>query len=97
MEHSRHRWRIRTSTLMLLVVIAALSSALLVERWKMQQEQQRLNAELKRTVALADQARLSEMLARANAAHAQAVSNAMGRGQETSGESRDRTNEQTGR
>ena len=97
MEHSRHRRRIRISTLMLLVIIAALSSALLVDRWKRHQEEQRLNAELERAVAQAEQARASEMLARANAAQAQAVSNAMGRRPDSSRESRDRTNEQTGR
>jgi hypothetical protein len=31
MEHERPRWRIRISTLMLLVIIAALSLALVVE------------------------------------------------------------------
>jgi hypothetical protein len=34
MEHDRPRWRFRLSTLMLLVVIAALATYIVVERWQ---------------------------------------------------------------
>ena len=45
MERDRPRWRIRISTLMLLVIIAALASALVVERWKRTVEAQRALAD----------------------------------------------------
>jgi hypothetical protein len=42
MEHDRPRLRIRLSTLMLLVVIAALATYIIVERWQRVQEARRL-------------------------------------------------------
>lgn len=55
MDHQRPRWRIRISTLMLLVIIAALSLALVVERWKKHREEQRLIASLEQALAEARQ------------------------------------------
>jgi hypothetical protein len=56
MEHDPPRWRIRISTLMLLVIIAALSLALIVERWKKHLDEQRSIASLERANALTRQA-----------------------------------------
>jgi hypothetical protein len=65
MERDRPRWRIRISTLMLLVIIAALASALVVERWKGTAEAQRAlvyarraEAEARRALAQAEQAQV---------------------------------------
>ena len=51
MEHDGPRWRIRLSTLMLLVVIAALATYIFVERWQRVQEARRLDAERHRAAA----------------------------------------------
>ena len=48
MAHDRPRWRFRLSTLMLLVVIAALATYIVVERWQRAQEARRLAAEAER-------------------------------------------------
>jgi type II secretory pathway pseudopilin PulG len=73
MERDRPRWRIRISTLMLLVIIAALASALVVERWKRTVEEQR-------ALAVAERA-----LAEALRAEAQAVAQARKAGDEAKG------------
>jgi hypothetical protein len=64
MEHQRPRWRFRISTLMLLVVIAALASALVIEHRKRQlseelalANEQMARAEAQRALAIAQQAR----------------------------------------
>jgi hypothetical protein len=57
MEKDHRRWRFRISTLMLLVIIAALATTLVVDRWKRRQEEQRLVASLERALA---EARLAE-------------------------------------
>jgi hypothetical protein len=46
MEHDRPRWRIRLSTLMLLVIIAALSLTLVYERAMRERERRRRDAAL---------------------------------------------------
>jgi len=51
MGHDRPRWRFRLSTLMLLVVIAALATYIVVERWQRVQEARRLAAEAQRAAA----------------------------------------------
>jgi hypothetical protein len=52
MEHDRLRWRLRLSTLMLLVVIAALATYIVVERWQRvhlaEEEHRRLVEEVRR-------------------------------------------------
>jgi type II secretory pathway component PulL len=48
MGHDRPRWRFRLSILMLLVVIAALATYIVVERWQRAQEARRLAAEAER-------------------------------------------------
>jgi hypothetical protein len=67
MERDRPRWRIRISTLMLLVIIAALASALVVERWKQTVEAQRALADARRAEAVARRA-LAQSQAQAQAA-----------------------------
>ena len=57
MEHDRPRWRIRISTLMLLIIIAALAMTLVSERWKRAVEARRV-----------EEAALDRALAEANAA-----------------------------
>jgi hypothetical protein len=57
MEKDHRRWRFRISTLMLPVIIAALATTLVVDRWKRRQEEQRLVASLERALA---EARLAE-------------------------------------
>ena len=57
MERDRPRWRFRISTLMLLVVILALVSTLVVDRWKRLQNEQQLAASLQQALAQAEQAR----------------------------------------
>ena len=47
MEHDRPRWRIRLSTLMLLVIIAALSLTLVYERAMRERERRRTEAALR--------------------------------------------------
>jgi hypothetical protein len=84
MEHDRPRWRFRISTLMLVVIILALASALFVERLNRQQEERRRMAELERVLAEAEQAR-------ASAAQAQARFDALARGQAISKQSPGRT------
>ena len=73
MGHDRPRWRIRLSTLMLLVVIAALATYIVVERWQRVQEARRLaaeaQAEAQRVVAALQQ---SEAQARRASSSAQA-------------------------
>jgi len=56
MEHDRPRWRIRISTLMLLIIIAALAMALVSERWNRAVEARRLAAEADRAAAAANAA-----------------------------------------
>ena len=56
MEHDRPRRRIRISTLMLLIIIAALAMALVSERWIRAVEARRLAAEADRAVAEANAA-----------------------------------------
>jgi type VI protein secretion system component VasK len=56
MDHQRPGWRIRISTLMLLVIIAAVFLTLAVERWKWRREEQRLIASQERALAQAQQA-----------------------------------------
>jgi hypothetical protein len=56
-EHNPPRWGFRISTLMLLTIIAALSLALVVERWQKHLEEHRMIASLERANA---QARQSE-------------------------------------
>jgi cell division protein FtsL len=58
MEQQRRRWRIRLNTLMLLILIAALVSYIVVERWHRQQAAQRQVAEMLRAAAEAEQVRL---------------------------------------
>jgi hypothetical protein len=50
MDPDRSRWRIRLSTLMLLVVIAALVSYIAADRWHRRRQAQRL-ADMMRAVA----------------------------------------------
>jgi type II secretory pathway pseudopilin PulG len=54
MGHERPRWRLRLSTLMLLVVIAALASYIVVERWQRVQDasRRRLAAEQRRAALI---------------------------------------------
>jgi hypothetical protein len=80
MERDRPRWRIRISTLMLLVIIAALASALVVERWKRTVEAQRALADARRAEAEARRA-----LAQSRWAQAQAVAPARKAGDEAKG------------
>jgi hypothetical protein len=56
MGHDHPRWRIRLSTLMLLVVIAALATYIVVERWQRVQEARRLAAEAQQAFAALQQA-----------------------------------------
>ena len=48
MRYDRPRWRFRLSTLMLLVIILALTFTLVFDRWKTEQERKRLE-EARRT------------------------------------------------
>jgi hypothetical protein len=50
MGHVPPRWRFRLSTLLLLVVIAALATYIIVDRWKREQERRRLEASHQRAV-----------------------------------------------
>ena len=56
MEHERPRWRIRISTLMLPVVIAALASALVADRWKRLETAQRAETAARWAVQEAERA-----------------------------------------
>jgi hypothetical protein len=51
MEHDRPGWRIRIRSVMLLVFIGALASALIVERWKKRQVQRRFTEEALRSLS----------------------------------------------
>jgi hypothetical protein len=51
MGHDGPRWRIRLSTLMLLVIILALAMTLVVDRWNREQERRRLQASMERALA----------------------------------------------
>ena len=58
MGHDRPRWRFRLSTLMLLVVIAALATYIVVERWqRVQQEASRVQREASRRRMAVEQRR----------------------------------------
>jgi hypothetical protein len=57
MDRDPPRWRIRISTLMLLVVIAALVSYIVADRWYREREARRLGAERARPVAEFERAR----------------------------------------
>jgi hypothetical protein len=91
MEHERPRWRFRISTLMLLVIIMALASALVSERLKREWELQRLDAQKEAVVA-----RMQAEAALANAQQARARSGANARSQPFSGESSVGTTGETG-
>lgn len=80
MERDRPRWRIRISTLMLLVIIAALASALIVERWQRTVEAQRALADARRAEGDARRA-----LAQSLRAEAQAVARDRKDGDEAKG------------
>lgn len=67
MEHQHPRWRIRISTLMLLVIITALSFALIIERGKREQAEYRL-----RTSAAVARTQAQEAVGRAELARLQA-------------------------
>jgi hypothetical protein len=56
MEHDRPRWRIRISTLMLLIIIAALAMTLVSERWKRAVEARRVEEAALRALAEANAA-----------------------------------------
>ena len=68
MENDRPRWRIRLSTLMLLIIIAALSLVLIMERQARLASEQRAVASERMAVM-----RAQEALARAQIAQARAV------------------------
>jgi hypothetical protein len=70
MEHERPRWRNRLSTLMLLVIIAALASALVADRWKRLESSHRAAMEARRAVVEARQAIAAAQQERAQAARA---------------------------
>jgi hypothetical protein len=70
MERERPRWRIRLSTLMLLVIIAALVSALVADRWKRSESAHRAEMEARRAVVEARQAIAAAQQERARAARA---------------------------
>ena len=55
MAHDRPRWRFRLSTLMLLVVIAALATYIVVEQWQRAQDARRLAAEMRQVIRQAVQ------------------------------------------
>ena len=80
MERDRPRWRIRISTLMLLVIIAALASALVVERWK-----RTVEAQQALVVAEMAEAEARQALAQSLRAQAQAVAQAQEAGDEAQG------------
>jgi hypothetical protein len=80
MEREGPRWRIRISTLMLLVIIAALASALVAERWNRTVEAQRALAHARTAEAAARRA-----LAQSVRAQAQAVAQARKAGDEAKG------------
>jgi hypothetical protein len=77
MKHDRPRWRLRISTLMLLVIIAALASALVVERWKRVGSERRALAEAQRAEAEARLALARALRARAQVAQAKAQAKAV--------------------
>jgi hypothetical protein len=111
MENQCPRWRFRISTLMLLVVIAALSIALVIERHTSKQSEQRFraSAELARAeteVARAESARRLVMMQRAVDASQQALAKAQrtkaqtdanAPGQGATSKSRSQTTGETGR
>ncbi len=68
MDPQRPRWRIRLSTLMLLVIIAALASYIVAERWHREQQARRLETSLQRAMAGAEQARARAVLFQMQAA-----------------------------
>ena len=65
MNDRPQRYRLRLSTLMLLVVIAGLVSYIVVERWHREQEAQQRLAAMQRAMAEAEQARAQAQQIRA--------------------------------
>ena len=70
MGHDRPRWRIRLSTLMLLVVIAALASYIVVEHWQRALETRRHAVEHERDMDALMRAREEAQQAQARARRA---------------------------
>ena len=70
MDKARSRWRLRISTVMLLVIIMALASALVVEWSDRRLVEQRLAVSLKRANDALQEAQANAALARASAEQA---------------------------